>query len=216
MPTYFRTFRGDVQNFFEEPSCLVWGKYHWRLEETYTFFRGNYYCFEEITFYDDDLYVRTGQESNYLEVNIETEDYEAEPIEPVEQSAIQCNKTSVELIYAHLNLDYYESNYMQYFTFVNTQRFREVKESLDSDSQVCYNLDVKNSSGAPMGAFTCPLPFEHEDLTKCCGDPCAQFCCADNIYTSRDRNLNTLAFILILIFAAGLGLLFYFILGSIF
>ena len=40
-------FRGDVQNFFEEPSCLVWGKYHWRLEETYTFFRGNYYCFEE-------------------------------------------------------------------------------------------------------------------------------------------------------------------------
>ena len=138
------------------------------------------------------------------------------PIEPVSLSSIVCDESSVDLVYNHFNLDYYQNNYIHYFTFVNTPQFHAMKASIRNETKVCYNVEVKNSSGFPMGAFTCPQTFEDEDLTSCCGDPCAQFCCTSNFYTDSDRNLNTLAFFLILISAAGLGLLFYFILGNIF
>lgn len=154
---------------------------------------------------------------NYIEPSEEEiELYEPVPVDPVKQSKVKCDKPIVYREYESYDLDYYEENYIQYFSYVNGPRYQEMKHDLNNNSKVCYNVDVVNNNGTVMGAFTCPLHFEDKDLTSCCGSKCAQFCCSPNQYTQRENDLNTLAFGLILGSAFGLGLLFYYVLGSMF
>ena len=142
--------------------------------------------------------------------------YDPKPQDAVKTSSIKCDKPTVTNHYETDDLDYYKENYIKYFSFVNTAEFRQMKAAITENTKVCYNVDVKDVNNTVMGSFTCPLEFEHDDLKSCCGHHCAQFCCSPKQYTSETQTLNTVAFCVILVVAAGLGLLFYFVLGSFF
>ena len=54
--------------------------------------------------------------------------------------------------------------------FVNTT-------TLVVDMAVCVNYEA-NENGTVMGAFVCPLPFEPDEFTQCCGYRYAEYCCS--------------------------------------
>ena len=66
---------------------------------------------------------------------------------------------------------------------VNFNRYDRNVYRFVSDSLVCVNYQIgydhmdENHTVTYMGPFTCPLPFEQADFTKCCGEKGAEFCC---------------------------------------
>ena len=138
------------------------------------------------------------------------------PSNPVKQSKVKCKKDSVSSAYDGEDLDYYLDNYLNYWVHVNTEEFHDMKADLEGkdSAKVCYNVEVKDNNGTAMGAFSCPLSFEHRDLKKCCGHSCAQFCCSAEYYSESEKDWGAAAFALILLGGVAVGCVFYFYLGS--
>ena len=51
-----------------------------------------------------------------------------------------------------------------------------------ADVNVCVNYEA-NDNETTMGIFTCPLDFEPQDFTACCGESYAEYCCKKSLST---------------------------------
>ena len=50
-----------------------------------------------------------------------------------------------------------------------------------TDRGVCLNF-AAGDNGSYLGAFSCPLPFEPEEFTACCGFDNVEFCCLSEAF----------------------------------
>ena len=50
------------------------------------------------------------------------------------------------------------------------------------DTGVCSNYDQldQGNNESYLGIFVCPLPFEPEHHTYCCGEAFSEYCCEPN------------------------------------
>lgn len=144
--------------------------------------------------------------------------YPAVPREPVRADSPYArnlpttwsNNSALTSVYEDFDLGYYQRFYNQYPAYILTQSYRDMKSNLDNDSLVCVNYAVVNNN-TWLGLFACPLPFEYDDLTMCCGEKYAEFCC---FAESSDRVRGIIAFVCIIGSVVGMGVIAYCLLGS--